>query len=175
MKRILIPALVLLLCCAPAWAQSQPQSPFNQAELDRFLKDYPAVTQFLDAQGQQSDATQPGFMEEVLQTKAFTDFVAQRGWNVERFLYVTQQVSTGMMVLQMAEHGAQIQSEYAQTRAEILKSPDLNPAQKQQFLAQMEQAMEQSKAAGDASRLAPGELALVKSNKARIYKVFGVE
>ena len=173
MKRILIPALVLLLCCAPAWAQSQ--SPFHQAELDRFLKDYPAVTRFLDAQGQQSDATQPGFMEEVLQTKAFTDFVAQRGWNVERFLYVTQQVSTGMMVLQMAEHGAQIQSEYAQTRAEILKSPDLNPAQKQQFLAQMEQAMEQSKAAGDPSRLAPGELALVKSNKARIYKVFGIE
>jgi hypothetical protein len=127
------------------------------------------------APGEEGGALEPGFLEEARQTRAFADFLGQRGWDVQRFLYVTQQVGSGVVALQLGEHGAQIQGEYEQTRAEILKSPDLTPAQKQQFLAQMEQAMAQSRAAGDASRLAPGELALIKANKARVFKTLGVE
>lgn len=173
MKRSLVLAFFLLLFAIPALAQTP--TPFTQAELERFLADYPAVTQFLEAQGQEGGALEPGFIQDARQTKAFTDFLSQRGWDVQRFFYVTQQVGSGVVALQLSEQGSRIQREYEQTKAEILKSPDLTPAQKQQFLAQMEEAMAQSRAMGDASRLAPGEMALIKANKARIFKTLGAE
>ena len=173
MKRLGLPVLVLLLFCVPALAQTL--TPFSQSELDKYLIDYPAVVKFLDEQGGGMEAQQPDMLADIRMTKEFEGFLGSKGWNTQRFLYVTRQLASGIVALQMADQGPRIQSEFEQTKAEIMKSPDLTPEQKKQFLAQMEQSMAQTKAMGDASNLAPGELALIKANKGKIFKTFEIE
>lgn len=173
MKRLGLPVLVLLLFCVPALAQTL--KPFSQSELDKYLIDYPAVVKFLDEQGGGMEAQQPDMLADIRMTKEFEGFLGSKGWNTQRFLYVTRQLASGIVALQMADQGPRIQSEFEQTKAEIMKSPDLTPEQKKQFLAQMEQSMAQTKAMGDASKLAPGELALIKTNKGKIFKAFEIE
>lgn len=181
MKRCALLLLFLLCLPAPVMAQAQPRAmdtgaALTTAELDKFLADFPPTARYMDSLGRQLEIMNgPESQAQAQADQEFRAFVGKRGWTAERFSQVAAKVSSGIVALQLTEMGPQIQAEYDKARAQILAEPGLTPEQKRQMLAQMEQGMAQSRAAGQAVKLTPDETALIRTNKDRIIKAFDLQ
>jgi hypothetical protein len=171
--------LLLFLLCIPVPAQAQgldSGAPLTRAELDKFLVDFPPTAKYMESLGRQLETLNgPQAQAQSRADQEYRAFVGKRGWTAERFSQVAARVSSGIVALQMAEMGPQIQAEYDKARAQILAEPGLTPEQKRQMLAQMEQGLAQSRAAGQAVKLTPGEATLIRANKDRIIQAFDLQ
>lgn len=170
--RILPLALGVLLLATSARAQDFGQDftqmpAFTSAELDRFLKDWPAFTQWTESRGEELD--QSG--NEDAWTREAAQFVADLGWpDHERFFYVAHQCAVGVSDLSMDSQIPSMLEQLDKTRRSILDDPTMNEEQKRQML----EALEQSKGSimGKEEEPIPAqEMTLIRAHEAEIRRV----
>lgn len=174
--RIGLFCLFFILAPTAVFAQ-QDQKPFNAAELDKFINDYPKIVDYLEEHGEEMDyAEDPDSWQAMRMNKKFTDYVDGLGWSPERLGYVASHVSQGIAALEMKGHGPEMRAQLEEARQAIMSNPNMSAEMKQQMMAQMEQSMAMADDMEESGKkLPPSEMALIKSNRQRILDAFEAE
>ncbi|MGE4291777.1 MAG: hypothetical protein AB7E32_06155 [Desulfovibrio sp.] len=147
-------------------------SPFTPTELNSFLKDWPAFTQWAESRGEELDQTG----NEDIWTREAAAFVSSLGWNHERFFYVAHQCAVGISGLAMEEQGPAILAQLAEARQQIMADQTMTPEQKQQMLQMLDQSQGGMSEMQDMQEHVPAqEMALIKSRANDIRRVMQVE
>ena len=176
--RTLLPFVTLvvllpILFCPPAAAQA----PFDAAELDRFLTALPQYLKFLEQQGDAIENIQsPDAWTAQAVGQKIQNYLAERGWDAQRFYYVAGHVAKGLAAAMVGERSPEMQQEMAASMAMIRDNPSLSQAMKDQMMAQMQNAMAQTRELeSTAEDLPPQEMGLLRTNLKRIKNAFGIE
>lgn len=176
MKRISLLALMFVFVLSlPCLAQEHPafegQEPFDQAELTRFINDWPQFAAWADAQG-----AQYGDDEGYEWGQEVTDKVDDMGWDPTRFFYIANQCASGISGMTLEERRPEMDAQMAEAMASIQNNPGLSPAQREQMLAMMGQSqanLDQAEEVDD--NVSPQEMALIKANETEIRHAMGMD
>lgn len=176
-----IPVRIILLIVAaffPLTVMAQGnQSPFNSSELNSFLSDFPEVVLYLEERGQLFEQNADADRWESGNAGAeFRDFLEAKGWDPERFGYVSSHVAQGLAVLEMQRRAPDMQAQLEEARQAIMNEPNLSADMKKQMLEQLDQSMAQSQGLEQAGNELPAsEMTLIEANQERIRQAFEVE
>ncbi|GAB0056217.1 hypothetical protein SIID45300_00522 [Candidatus Magnetaquicoccaceae bacterium FCR-1] len=135
-KQLLAATLgVALLCGTVTLQAAQPQEtqPFTQAELDRFVADYPGLVQWLGKQKPQFDtARTPWLVASMRGDPNFNAQLKEKNWDPDRFHYLLNHINTGLALVEsekgQAETQARIAKERQENEARIAKERQENEA-----------------------------------------------
>ncbi|MBF0260365.1 MAG: hypothetical protein HQL97_00835 [Magnetococcales bacterium] len=153
-KQLLAATLGVALLCGTATLQAaQPQEtkPFTQAELDRFVADYPGLVQWIGKQNPQVDmARTPWMVSSMRGDPNFNAQLKEKNWEPERFHYLLNHINTGLSLVEsekgLAESQARLAKERQEIEARLAKERQENEAR----LAEGRQQMEKEMAAANA-------------------------
>ena len=152
---VLCTAVLFAAIAAPARAQDQP--PFDEAELERCIRDTPALVEYIQsehgeamAEGQDADAVQQMAMQQ--SAKAW---LAERGWEQQRYAYVLDHMSRGYVALRMRREEPTLNAE--------MQAAMNDPAMTEAMREQMRQAMAQMRQYQEAEGVTPAEMLLIEA------------
>lgn len=145
MAAVCLPALLLILLAQSCTnedpkTQPTPENPFKgqktmtQAELDKFIADYPAYVRWAVSKGE----TEPTEQE-------IEGFIQGLGWPVIRFSYVMNQVMVGSMAMRMKDQLPQSRAQIKELEAErdrYMAKTDLKDDEKKEIAAQFNELIE---------------------------------
>ncbi|MBF0417442.1 MAG: hypothetical protein HQL86_04250, partial [Magnetococcales bacterium] len=121
-KQLLAATLGVALLCGTASlraAQPQEQKPFTQAELDRFVADYPALLQGLGKQNPQLEVPRtPWMVSSMRGDPNFNAQLKEKNWDPDRFHYLLNHINTGLALVEAEKSQAEIQARLAKERQE---------------------------------------------------------
>ena len=94
---------VLLLSFSSVADAGSPQTrqPFNEAEFNRFMADYPPLSQWLTEKSlHQGSESNPWVMSGMRYNRAFIGQLEKKGWDVGRFFYLLDHINMGLLTSQ---------------------------------------------------------------------------
>ncbi len=172
MAAVCLPALVLIFmayACSNEQAE-KPQvsdNPFKgqnlltQAELDKFIIDYPAYVRWAISKGESEPSEQE-----------IESFIQSLNWQVIRFSYVMNQVMVGSMAVRMKDQIPQAKKQIAELQAErdrYLTQETASEEQKKDIAAQFNELIESKQdMLRQIEELPAEELALIKGSMDRL-------
>jgi len=165
-------AACLAVFAIPGWAKDP--APFNPAELNKFISDYPGFVSFMKTQEKAiEDAGNPDAWQSMQASNRMASYLNKKGWKPERFFYVLSHANAGLAAVTLEEQAPQIQSQFSESRKAIQNNPMFSAEMKQQLLAQMQQGEAQAKKMDQMGKdLPPLELKLIRKNKDRLMHLF---
>lgn len=170
---VLLVALFLTLTGYAQATESTDPTPFTQTELDKFLKDYPSLTQWLGQQNSTArNINNPWIMASMRYNQEFTTILKEKNWQPDRFFYLLNHINTGLLMNASENMQAETQERLAkeqqenQTKtakqqkkinqeitaanqrqqAQIRNNPNIPPVEKQRILNQMNRTTAQTMA-----------------------------
>ncbi|MEO5355311.1 MAG: hypothetical protein H7835_19155 [Magnetococcus sp. XQGC-1] len=91
-------ALLLSVTGAVDAGNAQTRKPFDEAEFNRFMTDYPTVSQWLTEKGRhRGGVNSPWMLSGMRYDRDFIRYLQEKGWDTERFFYLLDHVNLGLM------------------------------------------------------------------------------
>ncbi|MEW6265596.1 MAG: hypothetical protein AB1641_21190 [Thermodesulfobacteriota bacterium] len=146
----------------PAFSQ-----PFNQAELDRYLADYPQVAAGAICFGPTGKADNSGPGPNLHPTPRLGALLERLGWNKDRFIYIHRRIAACRLVLDDINIDCLVQSLQKEQRA-ILASSELSADEKEQLVREIEKVLIRAERTRPRWQPCPEEIELVKLNRWKI-------
>ncbi|MBF0155901.1 MAG: hypothetical protein HQL57_01785 [Magnetococcales bacterium] len=166
-------ALALLLFAASPGSAGEADrpEPFTEAEMERFIADYPKSVAWLSSQERFSRVgANPWVIAGMRHDPEFVKLLESQGWTADRFFYLLNQVNVGLRAeerakqesqarehwrrqeqeaarqaqARMAESRRQMQAMAAAQRRDIQSNPYIPGWQKQSMLAQLDQGLREN-------------------------------
>jgi hypothetical protein len=173
---ILAAALIAALSPAMAGAQSVAPAPMSERELSKFIQDWPAVVQWLEAKGKQFDADAPGAaMAALFMGADFEAFLKGKGWTSERFSYVVGTATALLGYVYMERQNPELMKEFDQAIAQINATAGMSAADKAQAVKSLEEAKKAMLALPAEAKLNEAELKLVRARYDALVKLFDAD
>lgn len=173
---ILAAALIAALSPAIAGAQGAAPAPMSERELTKFIQDWPAVIQWLEAKGKQLDADAPGAaLAAFFMGADFESFLKGKGWTSERFNYVSGTTIALLGYVYMERENPGLMKEFDEAIAQINATPGLSAADKAQAVKSLEEAKKAMLALPAEAKLNEAELKLVRARYDALVKLFDAD
>ncbi|MEO5340825.1 MAG: hypothetical protein H7837_09995 [Magnetococcus sp. MYC-9] len=101
-------ALLLSLATLGDASAHLNRKPFDEAEFNRFMSDYPAASQWLSEKGRRyGGVNSPWVLSGMRYDRDFVKYLQEKGWEVERFFYLLDHINMGLLTSQAeARHDA---------------------------------------------------------------------
>lgn len=103
-NKIFVGALFVLLLSISGLANAgsfQTRKPFDEAEFNRFMTDYPAFAQWLAKKSLYQDSKgNPWIMSGMRYNRTFLKQLQGKGWDAERFFYLLDHINMGLLTSQ---------------------------------------------------------------------------
>ena len=170
LRNILVISLLALFLAAPAFAQNQ--SLMTERELSKFIADWPAVLQWLDARGRDLDsAPTRQALAAYFAGADFETFIRGKGWTVERFGYVAGTTFTLVMYVNFERENPDVVKQFDQAIAEVRSNAEMTPEQKKETIEGLEEAKKSIMNFVDDAELNEAELKLVRAKYDSLIKI----
>jgi hypothetical protein len=165
--------------CEPAFAAQGEVSVLTEAQVQKFLKVFPAFAQWIkkNSKAMAQVAEKSNALQVITAARLAEDhqrFFKKQGWTYEEFCITAQNVLMAYAALETQEGLGKGEKDFEAQKAmaEIQKNPDLTPEQKQLMLQQIKQAEESMKTARGAFKdVPPANLALARKYHEAIARV----
>ena len=103
-NKIFVGSLFVLLLSFSSLASAgnfQPRKPFDAAEFNRFMADYPQLSQWLATKSlHQGTESNPWVMSGMRYNRAFVKQLQDKGWDADRFFYLLDHINMGLLTSQ---------------------------------------------------------------------------
>lgn len=168
----LVALIAFLAVLAPsALAQTKGQ-PLTDKEVSKLVADWPAIVDWLEKKGAQiENAGDGGLSQAILADKEFKAMMAQRGWTVERFGYVSSTAFYLTSVITMEKQNPEIAKEFDDAIAQI-RASELPPDQKAENIKAMEEAKAAMLGLSSAQDINQAELKIVRGQYDKLYALY---
>lgn len=167
--------------CETAFAAQGEISVLTEAQVQKFLKVFPAFAQWIkkNSRAMEQVAEKSNALQVITAARLAEDhqrFFKKHGLTYEEFLTIAQKVLMAYAALEaqdgLREGEKDFETQKAEAMADIQKNPDLTPEQKQLTLQQIKQAEESMKMARGAFKdVPPANLALARKYREAIARV----
>ena len=169
--------VLIIITSGPAQAANMGnQPPFSEAELRKFLADFPKYSKWAEKHGEQFGVMDgPNAWEALGFNQELKGFLKSLGWQPEeRFFYILGQVTTGLMGTMSSYVSPGVIGELEAKRDSILSNPKMSGAQKKNAIRRIEQAISDARRSAKSAppRLPGQEMLLIKKYRDPIMKVF---
>lgn len=173
--RIILAAFMLVsLFCQPVFAQSD--TPMTERELAKFIADWPATVQWLEARGKRLEAAGGGGAVAAMFTGSdFSAFLKGKGWSVERFSYVAGTTFTLVAYIAFELENPDMLKELDDAIAEIRADSSISAADKANAIASIEDLKKSFLAMPAEAKLNEGEIKLVRAKYDTLKKMLDTD
>jgi len=173
--RVILAALMLfVLACQPLFAQAD--APLTERELSKFIADWPATVQWLEARGKRLDAAGgSGAIAAMLTGSDFSAFLKGKGWSVERFSYVTGTVFMLVAYIAFERENPDMLKELDDAIAEIRADSSIAAADKADAIASIEELKKSFLAMPSEAKLNEAEIKLVRAKYDALAKMIDMD
>ncbi|MBF0401941.1 MAG: hypothetical protein HQL90_14390 [Magnetococcales bacterium] len=120
--RIFVGSLLAALLTFSGVANAEPsqtRKPFDAAEFNRFVVDYPSASQWLTEKGQRYGGNTPWAMSGMRYDQSFIKFLQGKGWDADRFFYLLDHINMGLMTSQSEARQDAIKAQLEQQRTKM--------------------------------------------------------
>ena len=163
-----VATLLVLIVLPTTFVSAQAGGTLTQADLDKFIADFPEFVKWADDKGDvwdrdeaMSGGTEVG--EEI------QNYLQDKGWDVQKFFYV---FTTVVHETLLSTHGGGDMAAMLQAQREsIANNPDMPADQKEQALAELDKAILQAgSGAGMGMEIHPDDTKLIQANKDKLLE-----
>jgi hypothetical protein len=159
---ILAVFLLVLVAGQPLFAQAD--APLSEKELNKFISDWPATVQWLEARGKSLEGSGSGAALAAMFTGAdFSAFLKGKGWSVERFGYVAGTAFTLVAYIAFELQNPDMLKEFDRAIAEIRADTTISPGDKADAIANLEEVKKSLLALPAEAKLNEAEIKLVRA------------
>ncbi|HAE21513.1 MAG TPA: hypothetical protein DCG47_04200 [Spirochaetaceae bacterium] len=173
--RIILAMLMLVLLAAqPVFAQAD--APLTEIELSKFISDWPATVQWLEARGKSLESAGAGpALYAMFAGADFSAFLKGKGWTVERFGYVAG--TTFMLVAYIAFElqNPDMLKEFDRAIAEIRADTSISAADKASAINSLEEVKKSLLALPTEAKLNEAEIKLVRAKYDTLKKILATD
>ncbi len=114
--------LVLLLSFSGAAGAGnvQTRQPFDEAEFNRFMADYPVATQWLTEKGARyGGVNSPWALSGMRYDRDFVQYLKEKGWDADRFFYLLDHVNMGLLTSRAEARNEDFRAQMDQQREQM--------------------------------------------------------
>jgi hypothetical protein len=172
-------AVFLLLSTAlsfPAQAKKE-QKPATGREMDKLIADWPDFSRWCAERSKKiEDAKDPAEIFAAVKNEDLDKFLASKGWETDRFMYVAGVCSAGTWIAYLQSKNPEIAAQFDASIEEVNQNADMPAEDKKQAIATLQEAKKTALGV-DASHasITEEELALVKPRLEKLLAIFSRE